>query len=259
VSISETARQAAQSAGNVLMTYFRQGVTMRHKGVVDLVSDADVKAEQTIAATIRAAFPNHAILGEEEESADPSAEHLWIIDPLDGTTNFAHDIPHFAVSIAYCHCGTVQEAVVYNPARQDWYTAIRGNGAFHNDQPIQTSSADAMNDVLISVGFYYDRGAMMEATLDAVRECFGHQVRGIRRMGTASLDLAQVAAGHCGAYFEYQLSPWDFAAGQLLVQEAGGRISTCRGEPLPLEKTSVLAGNAPLYDLMLDLTSRHHP
>lgn len=259
MTTAETALRAAEAGGKVLMSYFRQGVSMRHKGPVDLVSDADVGAEHAIADVIRRGYPDHSVLGEEEHSGATSAEHLWVIDPLDGTTNFAHDLPHFAVSVGYYHCGVAQQAVVFNPARGDWYTARRGQGAFHNGRPIRVSSADTMNEVLIGVGFYYDRGAMMEATLAAVKECFGHQIRGIRRMGTASLDLAQVATGQYGAFFEYQLSAWDFAAGRLLVEEAGGTVTTCRGSDLPLEKTSVLACSRGLHETMCRITSRHHP
>jgi myo-inositol-1(or 4)-monophosphatase len=259
VTIAETALRAAEAGGAVLMKYFRQGVSMRHKGPVDLVSDADVNSEHAIANVIQQAYPGHHLLGEEEHTAKTDAEHLWVIDPLDGTTNFAHDIPHFAVSIGYYHNGVAEQAVVFNPARDDWYTARRGHGAVHNEQPISVSVADSMNDVLIGVGFYYDRGAMMESTLAAVKECFGHQIRGIRRMGTASLDLAHVAAGHYGAFFEYQLSAWDFAAGRLLVEEAGGIMRTCVGEGLPLKKTSVLACNSSLYDTVVKITARHHP
>jgi myo-inositol-1(or 4)-monophosphatase len=259
VTIEETARLAAKAGGDILMKYFRQGVAMRHKGIVDLVSDADINAEKAIAQVIRDAHPQHSILGEEQESGDLSAEHLWVIDPLDGTTNFAHDIPHFAVSIAYYRNGKAQQAVVFNPARDDWYTAGRGTGAFHNDQSLSVSTATSMNDVLISVGFYYDRGAMMESTLAAMKECFENQIRGIRRMGTASLDLAQVAAGHFGAYFEYQLSAWDFAAGRLLVEEAGGRVTTCRGTELPLGTTTLLAASPALFDTICQITSRHNP
>ncbi|MCH2200749.1 MAG: inositol monophosphatase [Fuerstiella sp.] len=259
MTIARTALRAAQIGGEVLMKYFRQGVAMRHKGPVDLVSDADVESEQAIAEVIRETYPDHSLLGEEGLSVGTSTENLWVIDPLDGTTNFAHDIPHFAVSIGYYHNGVAQQAVVFNPARNDSYTAERGRGAFHNGRPIRVSAADTMNDVLIGVGFYYDRGSMMEATLAAVKECFGHQIHGIRRMGTASLDLAQVASGQYGAFFEYQLSAWDFAAGRLLVEEAGGRITTCHGTELSLEKTSVLACNAKLYDTVCEITSRHHP
>ena len=258
MTIAETALRAARAGGEVLMKYFCQGVSIRHKGYVDLVTDADVEAERAIVDVIRQAYPDHCLLGEEEHTGRTSAEHLWVIDPLDGTTNFAHDIPHFAVSIGFYDNGVAQQAVVFNPARGDWYTAQRGQGACHGEQSIKVSPANQMNDVLIGVGFYYDRGAVMEATLTAVKECFGHGIRGIRRMGTASLDLAQVASGHYGAFFEYQLSPWDFAAGRLLVEEAGGRVTTCCGTDLPLEKTSVLACNINLYETVREITSRHH-
>ena len=262
MTIAETAHAAAEAGGRVLMQYFRQGVSMRHKGStdsVDLVSDADINAERTIVDVITSAFPDHSVLGEEEHSPDVSAEHLWIVDPLDGTTNFAHDIPHFAVSIAYYHHGRPEYGVIWNPARDDLYRVQRGEGAYHNDRRLAVTSTASFNDVLISVGFYYDRGAMMEATLDAIRECFGKQIRGIRRMGTASLDLAQVASGSFGAYFEYQLSPWDFAAGRLLVEEAGGQVTTAEGRPLPLHKTSVLASNGQLHAALQEITTRHLP
>ena len=203
--------------------------------------------------------PQHSILGEEELAADTSAEHLWIIDPLDGTTNFVHDIPHFAVSVAYYRNGTAECGVICNPVRDDWYTAVQGNGAFHNGRAINVSHATEFNEVLISVGFYYDRGAIMEATLAAMRECYHKNVRGIRRLGTASLDLDQVATGQFGAYFEYELSLWDFTAGKLLVEEARGRVTTCRGDALPLNKSSVLAGNPQLHELIRDITARHYP
>ena len=262
MTIAETAHAAAEAGGRVLMQYFRQGVSMRRKGStdsVDLVSDADINAERTIVDVITSAFPDHSVLGEEEHSPDVTAEHLWVVDPLDGTTNFAHDIAHFAVSIAYYHHGQAEYGVVWNPARDDLYRAQRGEGAYHNDRRLFVSSTANFNDVLISVGFYYDRGMMMEATLNAVRECFGKQIRGIRRMGTASLDLAQVASGSFGAYFEYELSPWDFAAGQLLVEEAGGTVTTCDGSALPLEKTSVLASNGKLHSAVQEITARFDP
>lgn len=259
MTTAETATRAARAGGEVLMKYFCKGVTIRHKGSVDLVSDADVESERAIVDVIREAHPDHSILGEEERQDGTSAEHLWVIDPLDGTTNFAHDIPHFAVSIAYYHHGVAQQAVVFNPARDDWYEASRGSGATCNGESLRVSPADSMNDVLIGVGFYYDRGAMMEATLSAIRDCFSQQIRGIRRMGTASLDLSQVAAGHYGGYFEYELSAWDFAAGRLIVEEAGGHVTNCRGDELPLAKTSVLACNDRLRDTLREITSRHHP
>lgn len=254
---AEIALQAARASGQLLIRYFQEGVTMRSKAAADLVSDADVHAERLIVDIIQSAFPEHSVLGEEEHDGSVDAEHLWVIDPLDGTTNFAHQIPHFAVSIAYYQRGVPQCGVVWNPVRDDLYVAERGHGASHNGRPLQVGQQSQLSEVLIGIGFYYDRGAMMEATLAAVRDCFRQQIHGVRRFGTASLDLAQVASGAYGAYFEYQLSPWDFAAGRLILEEAGGRITTCAGEQLPLAKTSVLASNGRLHDALLPIVSRH--
>lgn len=250
------ARQAAQIGGAIVARYFREGVEMRTKAVSDLVSDADIESEHAIVAAIRESFPDHAILGEESHQADVSAPKLWLVDPLDGTTNFAHGIPHFAISIAYYEHGQAQCGVIYNPIRDDWYVAAAGQGAWYNGRRAQVNGDVALNQSLVGVGFYYDRGAMMEATLRAIRELFGHQIHGIRRFGTASLDLAQVAMGMYGAYFEYQLSAWDFAAGRLFVEEAGGRVTTCQGEPLPLAKSSVLASNGHLHDTVLNIVNK---
>ena len=249
--------EAAKQAGMILADYFRSGVRMRSKAPADLVSDADINAERRIVKIIRDAFPNHSILGEEESKADVSAEHLWIIDPLDGTTNFAHQIPHFAVSIAYYQEQKPVCGVVWNPIREDLYQATAGGGASHNGQSISVGRQATMSEALIGLGFYYDRGAMMEATLAAAGDCFRQQIHGIRRFGTASLDLAHVATGCFGAYFEFQLSPWDFAAGRLIVEEAGGQVTNCSGAPLPLTTTSLLASNGLLHDQMLSILGRH--
>ncbi|MCA9037600.1 MAG: inositol monophosphatase [Planctomycetaceae bacterium] len=253
------ALDAARQGGQILADYFYNGVTMRNKGVADLVSDADVNAERKIVEVIRSHFPTHSLLGEEETSGDTTAEHLWIIDPLDGTTNFAHHIPHFAVSIAYYRQQKPVCGVIWNPIREDLFLAESGNGATWNGKAIHVGLQQSMSESLIGIGFYYDRGAMMEATLAAVEDCFRQQIHGVRRFGTASLDLAQVAMGCYGAYFEYQLSPWDFAAGRLLVEEAGGKVTTCRGEELPFRKTSVLASNGLLHAPVLAIAAKHLP
>lgn len=255
----DVARQAAQAGGDVLSRYFRQGVTVRTKESYNLVSDADIQSEQAIVAVIRRAFPDHAVLGEEEHQGDAGAEHLWVIDPLDGTNNFVHHIGHFAVSIAYYHAGQPQCGVIFNPARGQWFTAVRGEGAFADGQPARVAGEDSLQKVLVALGFFYDRGAMMEATLDAMRELFQAHVHGIRRMGTASLDLVQVGCGMFGAFFEYELAPWDFAAGRLFVEEAGGRVTTCEGKPPPVASSSILASNGLLHAEMLKIVRRHLP
>ncbi len=253
------AEEAARAGGAVASRYFREGVAMRSKDVANLVSDADIEAEHAIAAVIRRAFPSHAILGEEAHQADAGAEHLWVVDPIDGTNNFAHQIPHFAVSVAYYHAGVAQCGVVYNPIREEWHTAALGRGAYHDGKAVHVSRATGLDEVLVGVGFYYDRGAMMEATLAAIGDLKRFPVHGVRRFGTASLDLCAVALGRYGAYFEYELSPWDFAAGRLFVEEAGGRVTDARGAPLPLGKSSILASNGPLHDAMLAIIGPRHP
>lgn len=260
----KVAREAARAGGNVLVGYFRQGIEMRTKQDCDFVSDADVESERAIIDVIRSSFPEHVILGEEDqggaaETLDTNAESLWVIDPLDGTTNFAHDIPHFAVSIGYYENGEAVCGVVYNPAREDWFHAVRGEGAFANDTRVTVADYDSLSESLVGVGFYYDRGVMMEATLASIRDLFQQKIHGIRRFGTASLDLCQIGCGQFGAFFEYELSPWDFAAGRLFVKEAGGQVTNCRGSALPLAKSSVLASNGKLHDSVLQIVSKNLP
>lgn len=259
------------------MQSFRTDVASRAKSGADLVSEADLAAERAILDVIRQRHPDHQVLAEESFATTAptvwsEADHLWIVDPLDGTTNYLHNIPHFAVSVACYKRGEPVCGVVLNPARGDLYWAQRGAGAWHCggefvDGPSSSSeprrlavvTSKSLSEILVGIGFYYDRGKMMEATLAAVRDVFRQQVHGVRRFGTAALDLCQVAEGWYGGFFEYQLSPWDFAAGRLIVEEAGGKVTTCAGTPLPIEKSSVLASNGLLHQAMLDVVSVHLP
>jgi myo-inositol-1(or 4)-monophosphatase len=253
----EIARAAARQGGEVLMKYWQRGFESHEKLNAGFVTDADLESEKRIVETILAERPDHAVLGEEEHAGDVGAEHLWIVDPLDGTTNYAHRLPHFAVSIAYYHRGVPQCGVIWNPARDDWYETTRGGGAWHNGQRVHVSNATRLDQVLMGVGFYYDRGAMMEATLAAIGDLFRQQIHGIRRFGTAALDLCHVACGLYGGFFEYQLSPWDFAAGRLFVEEAGGMVTTCKGESLPIAKTHLMASNGTLHPAILEIVAKH--
>jgi myo-inositol-1(or 4)-monophosphatase len=232
----EVARRAARAGGAVVSRYFREGVTVRRKSASELVSDADMESERAIVEVIKEAFPEHAILAEEAHHEHAGAEHLWVVDPLDGTNNFAHGIAHFAISIAYYRGGRPESGVVYDPARDDWFVAARERGAECNGRQARVATSRRLDEILVAVGFYYDRGAMMRATLAAIGDLFGHNIHGIRRFGTASLDLCMVGVGAFGAFFEYELSPWDFAAGRLFVEEAGGRVTTCGGAELPLAR-----------------------
>jgi myo-inositol-1(or 4)-monophosphatase len=253
------AEEAARAAGSILTRHFRAGVAARNKGVANLVSDADIEAERAIVEVIRRHFPGHEVLAEEAHAGDVGAEHLWVVDPLDGTANFAHAIPHVAVSIAYCRAGRPECGVIVNPITDDWYTTARGQGAFRAGDRVRVSEHASLGEVIVGVGFPYDRGALMEATLAASGDLIRREIHGIRRFGTAALDLCMVGLGMFGAFFEYQLSPWDFAAGLLFVEEAGGRVTDGRGGPLTLARTSVLATNGRLHEAVLEVVRAHHP
>ena len=252
----QVAKAAAATAGLLLREKYETAFAVRSKAPSDLVTEADIAAEDAIVNLIRESYPSHVVLAEESHIADPAAEHLWVIDPLDGTTNFVHGVPHVATSIAYYQAGCPRVGVVYNPLCDDLYIAVRGGGATHNGQTAAVSTAQ-LDESLVAVGFYYDRGSMMRSTLRAVQDLFQHQIRGIRRMGSAALDLCQVGTGQFGGFFEYQLSPWDFAAGRLFVEEAGGIVTTCPGGEVPLAVTSVLATSHATRATMQSIVARH--
>jgi len=254
------AREAARVGGEVVARHFRQGVAIRTKDVSNLVSDADLESEHAIVEVIRRAFPSHEVMGEEEHTADTTARHLWIVDPLDGTNNFAHHIPQCSVSVAYYLDGEPRVGLIFNPMRDEWYAAERGRGSTFNGAPASVSAEERLDQTLVGVGFYYERGAVVTATLDAIGDLkCREKVHGIRRFGSATLDLCMVGLGQLGAYFEYTLAPWDFAAGRLFVEEAGGRVTTCAGGPLPLAQSTILASNGRLHDAMLAIVGEHLP
>jgi myo-inositol-1(or 4)-monophosphatase len=266
------AEEAARAGGAVAERFFRKGAAVFTKesapgkgSSYNLVSEADLESERAIVAVIHKSFPDHAVLGEELHgggsisSAVLASEHLWIVDPIDGTSNFVHGIPHFGVSVAYYRAGRPACGVMGNPVRDDWFVAALGQGAFHNGQRVHVAPSQRLDEILIGFGYYYDRGAMMEATLAAVSVLLRRNIHGVRRMGAATLDLAYVGVGSFGAFFEYELSPWDYAAGRLFVEEAGGKVTTGRGEPLPIARTSLLASNQLLHEAVLEIVAAHHP
>lgn len=259
----QVATEAAQIGASVTSRYFERlsstDVELKHSGSggANIVTTADVESEQAIVAAISKHFPDHEFLGEEGHAADTSAPHLWIIDPLDGTNNFAHGIPQFAVSVAYYQNGKGICGVVINPVSGDLYTASVGGGAFRNGEPANVNSHQSLSDTMLATGFYYDRGAMMRSTLGAIDSLFGKGIHGIRRFGAAALDLCAVGAGQYGGFFEFTLSPWDYAAAAIFIREAGGKITNCAGSELSLLKTSVLATNGALHEAMLDTIKPH--
>ena len=247
-----TAVTAAMEAGDSLRSHFRKKVSIQTKSLANFVSEADTTAERIIVDRIRTAFPDHAVLAEEGHHEISDAEHLWVVDPLDGTSNFLHGIPHFAVSIGYFHHGQATIGVIHNPINDDWFYTVRGQGAWHNGQRLAVNDEATLADTIVAVGFYYDRGKMMEATLAAIADLFRENIHGIRRFGAAALDLAQVARGDYGVFVEFNLQPWDHAAGALLVHEAGGRVTDCCNRPLPNQQpSSILATNGLLHGASL--------
>ncbi|MGA1236903.1 MAG: inositol monophosphatase family protein [Limisphaerales bacterium] len=258
--ILETARKAATLAGECLLNMQGKAQVSRKDVSHNLVTEADIAAEKIITDLITLEFPDHKLLLEEGQSTgDSSAEHLWIVDPLDATNNFAHNIPHFSVSIAYAHKGQVMAGVVLDPTRNELFHAIHGAGAFLNDRPIRVTPAIRLEDCIIGTGFYYDRGAMMKQTLDAIHTLFSRNVQGVRRMGSAAIDIAWVACGRFDGFFEYHLEPWDYSAGMLLVTEAGGACSDRLGNPLAIHSRNVIISNGQIHSRLIDAVKWKDP
>ena len=251
------AEEAARAGGAIVARYFRDGVDDAEQGHRQPRLRRRLEAERAIVAVIRRAFPDHEVLGEEAHQGDAGAENLWVVDPLDGTNNFAHKIPHFAVSIAYYRGGQAECGVIFNPVRDEWHARRRGRGPSRRPTAPGSPSTPGSTRSLVGVGFYYDRGAMMEATLAAIGDLKRRQIHGIRRFGTASLDLCMVGLGMFGAYFEYELSPWDFAAGRLFVEEAGGRVTTPAAGRSRWPRPSLLASNGRLHEAVLEIVRNH--
>ena len=247
----QVAKAAVREGSRILKNYFRQDNIVDFKATYNLVSQADRESEEAIVKIIQQSFPNHEILGEEGQAGDISAEHLWIVDPLDGTNNFCHGMDHFAISIGYYRNGQPELGTVYRPMSDDWFIAGRDQGAFHNGERCSTATFTQLNQSLIGTGFFYDRGLQMRQTLGAIQALFEQDIHGIRRMGTASLDLCMVGCGIFGGFFEFDLAPWDHAAGRLFVEEAGGVVTDCKGEPIPIAHTSMLASCPALHPILL--------
>jgi len=246
------AMRAARRAGDLIVRSLSRldSLKIDTKGRNDFVTDIDRKAEADIIATIRRAHPDHAFLAEESGKAG-DGDHVWIIDPLDGTTNFLHGFPTFAVSIAVEHRKRLQHAVVYDPMRQEFFTASRGDGAQLDGKKIRVSSQRTLEGSLISTGFPYRMAAAHVDDYFATLKAVTSVAAGVRRPGAASLDLAYVAAGRVDGFWEFGLSPWDTAAGTLLIQEAGGRVGTPAGEEYALGP-NIIAGNPRVYQGLLE-------
>ncbi len=245
--IVNTAVKAARRAGNVIMRHLDRidRLTVENKGHNDFVSEVDRQAEAEIIAVLRAAYPDHGYLAEET-GAQPGNDYRWIIDPLDGTTNFLHGYPQFGVSIALEHKGRLEHAVVFDPHKNELFTASRGDGAQLNDRRIRVSAVTNLEYALLGTGFPFRQQEHLETWIDTLRALLPH-CSGVRRAGSAALDLAHVAAGRFDGFWEFGLSPWDMAAGCLLIEEAGGLVSDLGGGKNFLQSGNILAANPKIF------------
>ena len=254
-----TAIKAARRAATVIVRHLDQleRLAIETKGRNDFVSEVDRQAEAEIVRVILGAYPNHAILAEES-GHQAGNEYLWLIDPLDGTTNYLHGYPHFAVSIALKRADKLEQAVVFDPLRNELFTATRGQGAQLNERRMRVSRIADLRFALLGTGFPFRAEKHLEIWIDTFRALLT-QSSGVRRAGSAALDLAHVACGRLDGFWEIGLSPWDIAAGALLIEEAGGLIADFSGRQEFLKTGNVIAGNPHLHSKIASLIQPHLP
>jgi myo-inositol-1(or 4)-monophosphatase len=251
-SYLETAADIAREAGALLARLFERRIGFELKGDFDLVTEADRASEKLVVERLRAQFPHHAVIGEEGgEHTGGSSDYRWYVDPLDGTTNFAHGYPAFNVTLGLEQAGRMVAGVIFDPIRSELFAAERGGGAYLNNHRIHVSKAASLDSSLLATGFPSFKRHL------SINVHFFHQAamvtHGIRRSGSAAIDLAYVACGRLDGFWEFGLNPWDMAAGVLLVEEAGGRVSDMRGEPLSLRGPHMTATNGAIHSELLEL------
>jgi myo-inositol-1(or 4)-monophosphatase len=248
--IKTVAVDAARQAGGILSDYARNGFRVEHKDALNLVTDADTHSEQAIVDAIVRAFPDHEILAEERGQAGTKSPYKWIIDPLDGTTNFAHGFPAYAVSIGVEYQGRCILGVVFDPTRQELFVGELGEGATLNGKPIRVSRTPKLDGALLVTGFAYDIRVSKQNNLDHFAN-FALRAQGMRRMGAAAIDLCYVACGRFDGFWELKLNPWDTAAGSLMVAEAGGRMSDFKGGAFSIYGLELVASNGLFHHEMV--------
>jgi myo-inositol-1(or 4)-monophosphatase len=252
-----TAVKAARKAGSIITraSFDLDKLTVRSKRQKDYVSEVDHAAEDAIISVLREAYPDHGILAEESGRSDTKSDYVWVIDPLDGTTNFLHGFPQYCVSIGLLHKGKPTQGVVFDPNRNELFTATKGVGAYLNDRRIRVSKTDRLEAALMGTGFPFREVSNIDDYIRMMRNIM-LETSGLRRPGAAALDLAWVAAGRIDGFWEIGLSPWDMAAGALLVREAGGLIGDLEGEDKFMESGRVVASNAKLFAAILQTLKR---
>ncbi len=250
--------KAAREAGRIINRASQDvgSVKIQTKTYNDFVSEVDRGAEQAIIDILKDAYPDHGFLGEESGESNRDADNIWIIDPLDGTTNFLHSFPQYCISIALQQKGVLTQAVIYDPVHNDLFTATKGRGAFLNDKRIRVTNRSKLQDSLIATGFPFRDFTHLDTYLGMLKDMI-KKTTGIRRPGSAALDLAYVAAGWVDGFFEINLSSWDIAAGGLLVQEAGGIVGDFEGNESWLKTGNIVAGNPKVFAQILQTLSPH--
>jgi myo-inositol-1(or 4)-monophosphatase len=256
--ILNVATKAAREAGKIINRASQDvgSLKIQTKDYNDFVSEVDRSAEDAIISILKEAYPTHGFYGEESGKTNLEAESIWIIDPLDGTTNFLHNFPCYCVSIALQEKGVLTQAVIYDPVHNDLFTATRGRGAFLNDKRIRVTNRSKLQDSLISTGFPFKDFSYLDTYLEIFKD-MAKKTSGLRRPGSAALDLAYVAAGYSDGFFEINLSPWDIAAGALLVQEAGGIVGDFEGNESWLRTGNIVAANPKVFGQMLQVIAPH--
>ncbi|MCP1726267.1 myo-inositol-1(or 4)-monophosphatase [Natronospira proteinivora] len=251
--------RAARNAGDIISRRLgdRDAISIASKARNDFVTDVDHEAEGAIISTIQRHYRDHAFLAEERGQVGDS-EHQWIIDPLDGTTNFLHGLPVFAVSIAYQYRGKLEHGVIYDPIRQELFTASRGGGAFLDDRRIRVAKLNSLEGSLIGTGFPYTDHRYLDEYMAMFRAVI-EKTAGVRRPGAAAIDLAWLAAGRIDGFWEMGLKPWDIAAGSLLIREAGGMVGSLSGGTDYLDTGNIMAGNAKIFAALGRLIRPHLP
>lgn len=249
-------KEIALGAGEILVEKLESGFTIEHKGSIDLVTDADKAAEEYIVAQIKKHFPSHSIRAEEGSNVEESDEFIWFIDPIDGTTNFAHGFPYFATSLGLIKGNEAVLGVVYNPMTKEMFAAEKGRGAFLNDKRIKVSHEKKLQRSLLATGFAYDVATARRDNLKEYEETV-KTTQGVRVLGAAALDLCQVAAGRIEAFWELDLQPWDIAAGSVIVTEAGGKVASCSDGQFNPQGHEVLATNGLIHDELLEILLRN--
>ena len=250
-----TAIEAVIKAGDIQMSFIDSGFQVSHKGTIDLVTEADVAVETMFRQMIADRFPDHTILAEEfgEDAATRGASHCWVFDPIDGTNNYAHGLPIFCSSLALEIDGRGEIGAIYDPTRRELFVAERGRGAFLNGKPIRVSSRSQLVESMLVTGFPYDIHKRIPEIVGLFGEFVG-RARAVRRLGSAALDLCYIAAGRMDGFWEQDLKPWDIAAGAIIVEEAGGKVTDFAGETFSSRRHQLLATNGKVHDEMVEIT-----